>query len=209
MEGFFLGLANGTICMAYCAPVLIPYVLGNGDSVKGNFYTVGKFLLGRFMGYMIFAVLAWETNKMLLENNNYKGFILGITYIILAILMFFYGIINSHSSCPVKQSKRLLDKFNAVNSKNMPIFLGLLTGLNLCPPFLMAFTGAAGSGSMSASIIFFFMFFIATSLYFIPISFIGVLKNRNGLRSIGRLSAVIMSFYYFYMGLIMLIEGGI
>ncbi|MDO5516155.1 MAG: sulfite exporter TauE/SafE family protein [Clostridium sp.] len=204
MEGFFLGLANGTMCISYCAPVLIPYVLGKGENVKGNFYTVLKFLIGRFAGYMMFAVFAYATNKMILENNVYKGIILGTTYVLLAVLMFFYGINNSHKSCPIKQSRKFLDKFNSVNSKNIPVFLGLLTGLNLCPPFLMAFTGAASSGSMLSSLLFFFMFFIATSLYFIPVSFIGILKNKNGLKNIGKLSAVIMSFYYLYMGIIML-----
>lgn len=199
-----MGLANGTLCMSYCAPVLVPYMLGKGDNVKGNFYTVGKFLVGRFIGYMIFALLAYSTNKIILKNNSYKEIILGLTYTILAVFMFFYGMCNPHKHCPIGKSKKIMDKFDFVDSKKIPILLGLLTGLNLCPPFLMAFTGAASSGSIISSLVFFFMFFIATSLYFIPISFIGVLKNRDSLKNIGKLSALIMSFYYLYIGIVML-----
>lgn len=208
MQGFFLGLANGTVCVAYCAPVLVPYMLGNGETTKENFSSLVKFLFGRLLGYMVFALLAWATNKVILENTIYKELVLGAAYIILALLMFFYGIINSHAFCAVKRAKKLLSKFNFVNSKFLPIILGLFTGLNLCPPFLIAFTGAAVSGSILGSMFFFFMFFIATSLYFLPIPFIGMLKNRDELKYIGKMAAVIMSLYYLYMGII-IIQGGI
>lgn len=208
MQGFFLGLANGTVCVAYCAPVLVPYMLGKGENTLENFNTLVKFLFGRLLGYMAFALLAWATNKIILENTIYKELILGLAYIILALLMFFYGIINSHTFCAVKRAKKLLSKFSFVNSKGLPIMLGLFTGLNLCPPFLIAFTGAAVSGSILGSMFFFLMFFIATSLYFLPIPFIGMLKNRDELKYIGKMAAVIMSLYYLYMGII-IIQGGI
>jgi hypothetical protein len=208
MQGFFLGLANGTVCVAYCAPVLVPYILGKGENTLENFSTLAKFLLGRLLGYMAFALLAWATNKIILENTIYKELILGLTYIILAVLMFFYGIINSHTFCSVKRAKKLLSKFSFVNSKLLPIMLGLFTGLNLCPPFLIAFTGATVSGSILGSMSFFFMFFIATSLYFLPIPFIGMIKNHGELKYIGKMAAIIMSLYYLYMGII-IIQGGI
>lgn len=208
MEGFFLGLANGTVCVAYCAPVLVPYMLGKGENTLENFSTLAKFLLGRLLGYMAFALLAWTTNKIILQNTVYKELILGVAYIILAVFMFFYGIINSHTFCAVKHTKKLLSKLSFLNSKILPIILGLLTGLNICPPFLMAFTGAAFSGSILGSMSFFLMFFIATSLYFLPIPFIGMLKNHSELKNIGKMAAVIMSLYYLYMGII-IIQGGI
>ena len=64
MEGFFLGLANGTVCVAYCAPVLVPYMLGKGENTIENYNTLVKFLLGRLLGYMLFALLGWVTNEI-------------------------------------------------------------------------------------------------------------------------------------------------
>ena len=208
MEGFFLGLANGTVCVAYCAPVLVPYMLGKGENTIENYNTLVKFLLGRLLGYMLFALLGWVTNEIILQNIVYKELILGLVYIILAVVLFFYGIINSHTFCSVKRAKKYLSKLSFVNSKILPIILGLLTGLNLCPPFLIAFTGAAVSGSITGSMFFFFMFFIATSLYFLPIPLLGMLKHNGELKYVGKMAAVIMSLYYLYMG-IKIIQGGI
>ena len=36
MQGFFLGLANGTSCLAQCAPILIPYFLSAGGNAHKN-----------------------------------------------------------------------------------------------------------------------------------------------------------------------------
>ena len=30
MEAFLSGLSNGVLCVAYCAPVLVPYLIGQG-----------------------------------------------------------------------------------------------------------------------------------------------------------------------------------
>jgi hypothetical protein len=55
-ERFLLGLANGGVCLAYCAPVLVPYLLGAGDTVRRSVVSVGEFLGGRLAGYLTFAV---------------------------------------------------------------------------------------------------------------------------------------------------------
>ena len=53
MQGFFLGLANGTSCLALCAPVLIPFLLSEGNNVGQNLVTLLKFLGGRLGGYLL------------------------------------------------------------------------------------------------------------------------------------------------------------
>jgi hypothetical protein len=40
MNGFLLGLANGTSCLALCAPVLIPFLLSRGENVNRNTVTL-------------------------------------------------------------------------------------------------------------------------------------------------------------------------
>jgi hypothetical protein len=57
-DGFLLGLVNGGVCLSYCAPVLVPYLLGEGDTVRRSVASVGGFLGGRLVGYLTFAVLA-------------------------------------------------------------------------------------------------------------------------------------------------------
>lgn len=47
MQGLLLGLANGTTCLAFCAPVLVPFLLERGETVRQNLLTLLKFLGGR------------------------------------------------------------------------------------------------------------------------------------------------------------------
>ncbi len=35
-EGFILGLSTGAVCVAYCGPVLLPFILGEGTTILQN-----------------------------------------------------------------------------------------------------------------------------------------------------------------------------
>ena len=85
--------------------------------------------------------------------------------------------------------------------------LGFLTGLNLCPPFLLAVTDAASTGSLVQSLGFFFAFFLGTSVYFLPVPFIGHFSYAESLRTIGRFAAGLMALFYLYSGAILLAGG--
>ena len=86
--------------------------------------------------------------------------------------------------------------------------MGLLAGLKLCPPMLLAFTDAASSGTLGGSLLLFLTFFLGTSLYFLPISLLGALTRLSDLRIVGRFAAVIVALYYLYSG-ILLVAGGV
>lgn len=47
--------------------------------------------------------------------------------------------------------------------------LGFLTGINVCPPFILAFSDAAFFTDIFSSILYFIAFFIGTAIYFMPI----------------------------------------
>lgn len=205
MKGFLLGLTNGTTCMAYCMPVLIPYMLGEAKNTKNNFKSLAKFLLGRFIGYIIFALLAWILNKIIFHNSLWNEVIIGLAYIILSTLMLIYGISNPHKLCTANSLKGIINKFTFVKSPYLPIVLGLVTGLNFCPPFLLAFTEATIINNLLQSIFFFSMFFLATSLYFIPAPFLGFFNGYKELKIIGKMVAVIISLYYLFSGIMILV----
>jgi hypothetical protein len=86
----------------------------------------------------------------------------------------------------------------------LPPLLGLLTGLNLCPPFLLAFTEAAATGTLAGSLLFFLAFYATTSLFFIPLPLLGTLGRFPVVRTVGRLAAGVVGVYYVYRGLTML-----
>lgn len=207
MKGFFLGLASGITCLTYCAPVLVPFLLGEGRKITANYGLLGRFLAGRLIGYLLFGVLAWFTGSLLL-NNCAQQSIVGLAYIILAVLMAYYGFCTPPEVCAgkliKKEKPRFIEKWPAL----LPVLLGLTTGINICPPFLLAFTEAVNAGSLAGSMVFFLAFFLGTALYFIPIPFLGVFRRFSALQNVGRLACVVMAVYYIYSGIIML-GGGV
>ena len=72
---------------------------------------------------------------------------------------------------------------------------------------MLAFTNAAGAGTLAASLFFFLAFFVGTSLYFVPLAFVGLMSHVNALRTVGKLAAVLMALYYAYTGVIYIAGG--
>jgi len=208
MQGLLLGLANGTVCVAYCAPVLVPYLLGEGRSIATNFVVLSEFLLGRLSGYLLFSVMAWLTHRLLLENPSHRELILGAVYIVLSCMLVTYGFSKPAKECAADRTRSLLPQLLTRNPATLPLVLGFLTGLNLCPPFLLAFTGAAASMSLAQSVLFFAFFFVGTSVYFIPAPLVGSFRRVGGLRTVGKLAGVVVAVYYFYLGIVMF-GGGV
>jgi sulfite exporter TauE/SafE len=201
MKGFLLGLANGTFCLAHCAPILVPYLLSEAKDSKRNCIVLSYFLSGRLIGYVAFAVLAWITNVMVIQNLANRTVILGVVYIALAILLMVYGFVDKEQRCAAK-SVETLKKMSARYQALLPAALGLLTGLNLCPPFLLAFATAAANDSLWRCTLFFLTFFVGTSVYFMPLPAIGIFRRYDILRPIGRLAVGIMGVYYIYFGFV-------
>ncbi len=81
VQGFFLGLASGTACLANCAPVFLPYLLGEGEKIPKNYILLGQFLGGRLAGYLLFALLAWAAG-LYFSIMRYRSLIFGAIYII-------------------------------------------------------------------------------------------------------------------------------
>ncbi len=205
MQGLLLGLANGATCLAYCAPVLIPLMLGEGQKTRQNWGLLGKFLGGRLAGYLLFGLIAWLASQLIFGEPAYRNLILGVAYVVLSVLLAVYGLSKAPVACAgsMKDARRLLRRWPAL----LPLGVGFLTGLNLCPPFLLAFTNAAGAGTLAASLFFFLAFFVGTSLYFVPLAFVGFMSHVNALRTVGKLAAVLMALYYAYTGVIYIAGG--
>lgn len=207
MEAFILGLSNGVTCMAYCAPVLVPYLLGEGNGILRNSVLTAQFLLGRLVGYLAFAVFAWGINRSILQGLSKPDLIIGPAYIIFSLLLIYYGFFRTRTSCATTCTTGLRHRLLTIWPASIPIIAGLVTGLNFCPPFLLAFTGAVEKTTVLQSMFFFFAFFLGTSIFFIPLPFSGLFRGFAALRTIGRMAAGLIGVYYLYSGIIMLIGG--
>jgi sulfite exporter TauE/SafE len=206
IQGFLLGLANGGSCLTVCAPVLLPYLVGEGRRVRSNILSILYFLGGRLAGYLVFAVFAWEAGKWI-RSEPRSGVFIGAIYAALALILVLYGFSSQTAACAAKRIGGGFFKFFARRPAALPASMGLLTGLTLCPPFIAAFAGATNQASIFSTLLYFSSFFVATSLYVAPFPFAGLLGRSASVRIVGRLAAGVMGCYFFYKGLIMIYGG--
>jgi hypothetical protein len=205
LEAFILGLSNSATCMAYCAPMFVPYLLGEGKGILRNSVLTVQFLLGRLVGYFLFAVLAWGINRSILQGVNKPDLIMGPAYIVFSLLLIFYGFFKTRTSCAATRMNGLRHRLTTIWPGSLPLIAGFVTGLSFCPPFLLAFTGAVEKTTILQSMFFFFAFFLGTSIFFIPTPFIGIFRGFSTLRIIGKMAAGLIGVYYLYSGIMMLI----
>jgi sulfite exporter TauE/SafE len=204
-EGFFLGLSTGMVCIAYCGPILVPYLLGEGKGLKKNTAAVAYFLSGRLLAYLLVGLLVGFLGKIILQSSALKNYILASAFLFLSVLLIVYGFYRFGEVCLGKKSRNVLKKTRLHWPVLVPAAGGFVTGMNICPPFLLAITSALGTINISQSIWLFFMFFLGTSVYFIPFPFLGLLQRQQVLKIIGKFAAILTGLYYFYEGLKLLI----
>jgi sulfite exporter TauE/SafE len=165
---------------------------------------VTLFLFGRLAGYLLFAVAAWGAGALLLSFAA-QGLVVGPSYIVLAVFLARYGFGKSKTTCAASAlggSGRWLNDAASL----LPLILGFLTGLNMCPPFFLAMTAAVDTHSLTGSISLFFMFFLGTSLYVLPTPLLAAHHSAK-LRTISKLAAGVVSVYYFYAGIVKTAAG--
>lgn len=207
MQGFFLGLSSGAVCSAYCAPVLVPYFLGERKNVVQNFTALLQFLSGRLLGYLAIGFVAWGIDKSILQSIPCREFIMGSAYITLSVLLIFYSFFQGQNSCSPTRGSAVYQKLQASWPFFFLFIMGIATAVNLCPPFLLAVASAMGEETLFQSALFLFMFFLGTSVFLIPVTFVGMLKRFSSLQIIGKMTAGLIGAYYFYAGTIMVIGG--
>jgi len=205
VQAFLLGISNGAVCIAYCAPVLLPYLLGEGTGIRSNASLVGRFLAGRLLGYLLFGVLAWAVGRTMLPDGAWREAVIGGADMALAVLLVLYGFFHVGGGCAVEKAEKRLKMFGDKWPALMPAALGLFTGLNFCPPFLLAFGNAAAEANLLNTLTFFFLFFLGTSVFFVPFPLVGAARRANVLATVGKMAAGIMGVYYFYTGLMLAI----
>ena len=212
MQGFLLGLASGATCLAFCAPVLVPFLLKEGNDVRQNLMTLVKFLGGRLGGYMLFGLLAWATGSLLLQVTRYQSLVIGAAYVGLAALLL-VAVLRKRppaTICALGEAQTKLSRWPALLEAGLlPVAMGLLAGLKVCPPLLLAFADAASTGTLAGSLVFFLAFFLGTSIYFLPLSLLGAFRRVSALRIVGQFAAVIVALYYLYAGFLLFVGGGV
>jgi hypothetical protein len=204
-EALILGLSSGPACMASCGPVLVPSLLAEPAGMRLTTRKLSSFLAARFLGYLLFAAAAWELGALVSLPATSRLLITGIVHVLLAAVLLWYAYSMGHAhahACPA--SELVTVGVPGKRSATGPAALGFLTGFSLCPPFVIAGVRAAGLESATAALLFFAMFFVGTSVWFLPFVGLGCVRRSQAVTTVGRMAMVLIAFFYVYLGFAML-----
>lgn len=189
-EGWLLGLSTGPYCLGACAPFMVPFLFAEGRPTwGGNFRIISEFLLGRLLAYLLFGALVGWIGELLRPRlaQQFASLALGAT----AALLLLYALVKSlpHWSVCAWMARRL-------PRVRMPLVLGFLIGINVCPPFLVAIARLLQVGNLLGGVVFFLGFFAGTSLYTLPLLVASPLTRQVRFQRIGTLSAILIGSWF-------------
>jgi hypothetical protein len=204
-EAFLLGLASGPACVASCGPVVVPSLLAEGAGWRLNARYLTSFLGTRFLGYLVFAVVAWEIGVLVSPAPAARALIYGGIHVLLGVALLWYAR-SIGQACAHTCAGSGLVSIGRIGKRSVPgaAILGLLTGVSLCPPFVAAGLRAAQMRSIAAALLFFAVFFIATTLWFVPFVGLGCVKRNASVIFVARTAMVLVALYYLLAGVAML-----
>jgi sulfite exporter TauE/SafE len=201
VKALLLGLSTGLFCIGFCLPLVGPVLLGREKTkLTDTASLLGLFLAGRLVAYLLFGVVFGLVGATLTRVWLVRTYLLPAVYLLLGLLMILYGLATSMPHLGVC---RVLNP--RLRSPGFLPVLGFLAGINLCPPFLLAITAVVGLGGAFRGLLFFFVFFVATSIYLLPLIFAGLASRFASIRFAGRVSAVVAGGYFIYLGLTILL----
>lgn len=199
-EGLILGLSAGIYCAGACLVFFMPYLLVEGkQGIFENLNKVLLFMLGRLIAYIAFAVIVGfiglSYQSIITPRFSY------LCLIVASSLMLIYSLTHNF-----KDSRFCAGIVKDFNLMRVPFFLGLFTGLNPCPPFLVGATRLWTLNSMLGGVILFIAFFLGTSVYMIPLIFVSYLNKSERIRQIGLMLALLSSIWFLFVGILGLIH---
>jgi sulfite exporter TauE/SafE len=200
IEGFLLGLSVSPLCLAYCTLILAPFVTSEEKlKIKGTFRLLVLFLVGRLVGYVVIGFLTGTAGSALFKNS--KSMFPAVITIVTGMILFFYGLLKNFPG--LKLCSYFGNKSSSVIF--MPI-LGLLTGLNICPPFVAAIIGASTMGAIPGAVFYFIAFFIGTLILFPLMVIWGFFTRWESARQIARVCLIIGGVWLLGKGIIGIIS---
>ena len=199
IQPFLAGLSTGLFCCAFCWPFVAPVLVAEERAWRDIWRVLGMLILGRFVGYALFGLavgaLAEHVNDVVWDR------VLRIALLMLAVLLSLYGLgllRPTASWCGALTGHR----------QRTPFLMGLLMGINLCPPFLLSVVYVVTLHSAIKGLIYFVIFFAATTLYFLPLGLLGGLARWADMRWAARISAVLVGLIFGGYAAYSLIWGG-
>jgi sulfite exporter TauE/SafE len=186
-EGLVLGLATGTSCLATCGPVYTPYLMQKGRSLIASLLVIGEISAGRFVSYLVVGALAGAFGQSITEEKR-------IPLTIAAYLLFSVFLIIASIRSSRKEAYCAAGKWYSFVER--PFLLGILTGINLCPPFLLALARTVSNTGVLSGMLFFTAFFIGTTFFLLPLTVAGMAGRQPAFRRFARIASIAVAVWF-------------
>jgi len=190
LSALALGFSTGVSCLAICTPFYLPYLIAEQRKIKTNFLEFAELLLGRLLGYLLFGLVFGYLGKII-----NLGWVSSLSTVSLGALSLFI-ILYSLNFFKIKHLS-LACHWEKIKTVKPPFLIGLLTGVNVCPPFLLSLNYIFILGDVVKGLVYFLFFFLATSVFFIPLVFLGKLSYFKEFQFLARLTMLVVGLIFF------------
>jgi putative effector of murein hydrolase LrgA (UPF0299 family) len=85
--------------------------------------------------------------------------------------------------------------------------MGFFLGINLCPPFLLSVAYVFQQQSPLYGMFYFALFFLSSSVYFLPLLFVGLASKIQELRIVARISGFLVATLFFIYGIYSIVHN--
>lgn len=191
------GLSVGAFCLTYCFPFMGVFFGAEERGTKKNLLILLEFLGGRLAGYLCFGLLVGYLGDKVDPSRLRLATDISLIVLSLALLLYLLGLLREKPSC--RTPRWMKDRG--------PVFMGFFMGINLCPPFLLSVTYVFSRQSALYGMFYFALFFLASSLYFLPIVFVGLASRAKEFRTMARASGFIVSGIFLVYGVYSLLHN--
>jgi sulfite exporter TauE/SafE len=198
IQPLLAGLSTGLFCSAYCLPVIAPYLVAENRDAKATAAVLLQFILGRLAGYVFFGAVIGFIGEWF--SGEWFNLFSIVSLVLMSVLLVVYGLGLMKPAWSVCGADWL-------KGRRLPMLMGFLMGLNICPPFLMSVAYVFTLHSMVKGIVYFLVFFAATTLYFLPLFFLGFLGKMSEFRVVARVSAILVGVLFTVYGIYALCRG--
>ena len=201
-DSFILGLSSGSACLVTCGMVLFPYLMSGSAGIRRISIDLTLFLFTRLLIYFILATLAWYFGQTLFTTKVVRNIVPGILYTVFAVILIWQSIDkNRKKDCPAGIARTINNK------KMVPVFLGIVNSLGFCPALILILTKGATQVTLIQSYSAFLAFFAGSSIWFIPLPFVGKFRKKEILQTIGILATGLAGIIFMIKGLTNLLGG--
>ena len=184
------GLSVGAFCMSYCFPFLATFIASENRTPKRNLFLILYFMLGRFLGYAAFGLIFGFLGEQL--KSPYLTLITDIALVLVSIVM----VLHITGLSKQKDNLCLASKIH----NRSAIVMGFLMGVNICPPFLLSLAYVVSLNDILQSMLYFVIFFFASSIYFLPMIFVGMLAKIKELQKAAQVSGIMAACVFMIYG---------